>query len=141
MRFFLFCLNFHFLLEVTEGDRDATDGDRARARKATPISPHHFTDAGCARAPIIDCAARFPVFKLLAHILRLSSAWLAARMPRKCSVFNCKSNYDSTTEKIPVFGFPNDPDERQRWLNVLRTASKKLHDISEFVTSRKKDPW
>lgn len=38
-------------------------------------------------------------------------------MPRKCSVWNCKSNYDDN--KITVYGFPSDPEACQFWLDAL----------------------
>ena len=45
-------------------------------------------------------------------------------MPRKCSVGNYKTNYDSSvssqsTEKIPVYKFPSDPDKLELWLSAL----------------------
>ena len=40
-------------------------------------------------------------------------------MPFKCCVFNCDSNYDSTSGKVTVFRFPDNADERERWINSL----------------------
>ena len=40
-------------------------------------------------------------------------------MPRKCSVIFCKSNYDSTEEKVCVYGFPNEEAEREKWIKAL----------------------
>ena len=40
-------------------------------------------------------------------------------MPRKCSVGNCTGNYDSSAEKVRIFRFPKDPEECEKWINVL----------------------
>jgi hypothetical protein len=40
-------------------------------------------------------------------------------MCRKCSVAGCTSNYDSQPELIPVYKFPKDIEERERWLAAL----------------------
>ena len=40
-------------------------------------------------------------------------------MPKKCSVGNCRGNYTSESEKVTVFSFPTDENERKRWLNAL----------------------
>jgi THAP domain len=37
-------------------------------------------------------------------------------MPLKCSVKDCKSNYDTTTEKVTVFAFPSDQELLEKWL-------------------------
>lgn len=56
-------------------------------------------------------------------ILRLHAVKV---MPRKCSVGFCKSNYDSTMEKIRVYSFPTDEEEKQKWLNVLPNRIEKV---------------
>ena len=44
-------------------------------------------------------------------------------MPKKCITHfdgeSCSSNYDSSNEKVSVFGFPKDPQERALWVNAL----------------------
>ena len=40
-------------------------------------------------------------------------------MPYKCCVYNCKSNYDTTLEKVTAFRFPECNTERQRWISSL----------------------
>lgn len=46
-------------------------------------------------------------------------------MPYKCSVKFCRSNYDSTNEKVSVFQFPTDPEMRDLWLkNIILNNSK-----------------
>ena len=41
-------------------------------------------------------------------------------MPCKCLVDECKSNYDSQTEKVDTHGFPlDDPVELERWVNAI----------------------
>ena len=47
-------------------------------------------------------------------------------MPRKCSVGYCKSNYDSTAEKITVHGFRSDRNEQQLWLDALPNRIAKV---------------
>ena len=46
-------------------------------------------------------------------------------MPQKCSVENCKSNYDSSNDKVTVFKFPSDPEKLELWLSALPNTSKK----------------
>ena len=41
------------------------------------------------------------------------------KMPYKCCVADCKSNYDSTEEKVATFAFPNEPDIRSRWTRFV----------------------
>ena len=44
-------------------------------------------------------------------------------MPKKCITHfdgkPCTGNYDSSNEKVSVFRFPKDPQERALWVNVL----------------------
>lgn len=40
-------------------------------------------------------------------------------MPRKCTVIHCKGNYDSSSEKVTVYGFPKDEEERRSWVRAL----------------------
>ena len=47
----------------------------------------------------------------------------AGNMPRKCcTMFDgkpCKSNYDSTEEKVTVYSFPKEASEQERWVPNL----------------------
>ena len=45
-------------------------------------------------------------------------------MPFKCSVKGCRSNYDSTNEKVSVFQFPADDKLKKEWLNNIELNSK-----------------
>ena len=49
-------------------------------------------------------------------------------MPRKCSVYGCKSNYDSTEERYSVFTFRRDETLRREWIrtipNMILTPTK-----------------
>ena len=40
-------------------------------------------------------------------------------MGRKCSVFNCTSGFKTSKFKGHIFGFPNDADEKETWVNAL----------------------
>lgn len=42
-------------------------------------------------------------------------------MPRKCSVFGCKSNYKSQTERTTIFSLPSDENRRKVWLRHIPT--------------------
>ena len=70
-------------------------------------------------------------------------------MPRKCSVGECRSNYENEEEHVNVHGFPiNNPVELQRWrealLNILPTKITKnmavcvKHWSPNYETYRKK---
>ena len=45
-------------------------------------------------------------------------------MGRKCSVYNCRTGYVSqkVEEKVTVYSFPKDNDERRAWIPVPKTA-------------------
>lgn len=45
-------------------------------------------------------------------------------MGRKCSVFNCRSGYDG--EKVTVYKFPTDEDERQQWISCIPNKFTKV---------------
>lgn len=59
-------------------------------------------------------------------------------MGRKCSVFGCKTGYASAARKglensIPMYGFPEDPNECQAW--ILALPNKDLtHDLVQNKT-------
>lgn len=70
-------------------------------------------------------------------------------MPRKCSVGRCASMYDTTNEKVTVYGFPTpyDGPECKSWItalpNVVGNVSKNIgvcekHWPKDFTTIRKK---
>lgn len=52
-------------------------------------------------------------------------------MPRKCCVFACKTNYRSQQDKtmcgeinkIPVYRFPKNKDEREQWIKSVPNAN------------------
>lgn len=46
-------------------------------------------------------------------------------MPRKCSVGNCTSNYKTSDDKIPVYRFPTNSMELDRWLERLPNIIRK----------------
>ena len=48
-------------------------------------------------------------------------------MPKKCCVGDCTSKYDTEEEYTNVHSFPTDPEERQRWLNVLPNIVPKIN--------------
>lgn len=45
-------------------------------------------------------------------------------MPYKCSVKGCRSNYDSTNEKVSVFQLPTDDKMKNKWLENIELNSK-----------------
>lgn len=45
-------------------------------------------------------------------------------MPFKCSVKGCRSNYDSTNEKVSVFQFPTEAKARLEWTKNIELNSK-----------------
>lgn len=47
-------------------------------------------------------------------------------MPRKCCVAHCKSNYESTDEKVTVYQFPKDSQEKDRWIASLPNVIDKV---------------
>lgn len=51
-------------------------------------------------------------------------------MPYKCSVKGCRSNYDSTNEKVSVFQFPTDENLRKKWLEMVQLNSEVLTNSS-----------
>ena len=50
-------------------------------------------------------------------------------MPKKCCVFACRTNYkDQQNDKISVYRFPKDQDERERWRKSIPNANLKVTD-------------
>lgn len=56
-----------------------------------------------------------------------------SKMPFKCSASGCRSNYDSTSEKVTVFQFPADDNLKTLWMKRLKI--KKI-TISTRVCSK-----
>ena len=60
-------------------------------------------------------------------------------MPRKCSVGGCDTNFASelkkreANEKIPVYGFPEDYQERCSWITALPNKEKTVHNITRHM--------
>jgi len=84
------------------------------------------------RYRLLNTRARYTVWKLnewrlqRARISCTVSQWdccllplWSRKMPNKCCVGNCKSNYDSDKDFVPSYHFPKDPEERERWRNAL----------------------
>ncbi|KAG5667539.1 hypothetical protein PVAND_015518 [Polypedilum vanderplanki] len=44
-------------------------------------------------------------------------------MPYKCSIKDCRSNFDSTSEKVTVFNFPKDEKLLNKWLENIQLKS------------------
>ena len=55
-------------------------------------------------------------------------------MPRKCCVFACQTNYGNkkqkSQEKIPVYRFPRDLEEMNRWIKAIPNANLRVTDNS-----------
>lgn len=47
-------------------------------------------------------------------------------MPRRCSMFGCRSNYDGENESFPTFSLPKDLEMRENWIRVIPTDISKL---------------
>ena len=45
-------------------------------------------------------------------------------MPLKCCVPNCNSNYKSSGEKVSIYKFPKDENEKQKWSKVIPRAKQ-----------------
>ena len=54
-------------------------------------------------------------------------------MPTYCSVYNCKINY-LNCEKLPWYGFPKDPTERETWRLALPNKFKMMKPTSVYTT-------
>ena len=56
-------------------------------------------------------------------------------MPKCCVVYNCRGNFIGEPY-TPVVRFPNDIDERKRWIGAMPNNSGSLNDRREiFVCS------
>ena len=63
-------------------------------------------------------------------------------MPRRCSCFGCRGNYDGTTY-VKVISFPKDPEERERWMLAMPNeprcpATKPCEGTDENLRARPK---
>lgn len=52
-------------------------------------------------------------------------------MPRHCSCFGCKRNYDGTPY-VKVISFPKDPEERERWILAIPNEKESLRHLKEI---------
>lgn len=52
-------------------------------------------------------------------------------MPRHCSCFGCKGNYDGTPY-VKVISFPKDPEERERWILAMPNEKESLRRLKEI---------
>ena len=43
-------------------------------------------------------------------------------MGRKCIIPGCKSGYDSSSERVSLFGVPKDDELRAKWVSVIPTT-------------------
>lgn len=77
------------------------------------------------------------------------------KMPLKCCVPNCNSNYKTSKEKVSVYKFPRDEEEKKKWKSAIPRANLEVTsftavcrhhwpDDCEFITvygkSRPADP-
>ena len=52
-------------------------------------------------------------------------------MPNKCCVAFCNSNYDSSKDSyVTVYSFPNNEEERKKWLNAI---PNKIENLSKSM--------
>ena len=54
-------------------------------------------------------------------------------MVRRCCVGDCKSNYDSESEVVPVHIFPTNVDEWQTWVDALPNTLSKSPPTRDMV--------
>lgn len=47
-------------------------------------------------------------------------------MPRRCSVYGCRTNYDNQSEYLTTFFLPKDEGLRQKWLKAIPTDVSKV---------------
>ena len=66
-------------------------------------------------------------------------------MPRKCSVYGCRSGYDKRnkddeTEKVTVHGFPSNVEECRKWITSLPNANITVETITKHIVCAKHWP-
>ena len=44
-------------------------------------------------------------------------------MVLKCCVPLCKGNYDSSSERVPLYKLPKDEEEKRKWISVIPRAN------------------
>ena len=52
-------------------------------------------------------------------------------MPRRCSCFGCRGNYDGTPY-VKIISFPKDPEERERWILAMPNENESLRRLKEI---------
>lgn len=53
-------------------------------------------------------------------------------MGRKCSTYGCTTNYKTSTDKIPVYRFPTDPDKLAAWVTAMPDAIS-VNDVTKWM--------
>ena len=71
----------------------------------------------------LNIKSRIKIAYCLYRFIFSGSSYKEATMPKKCITrFEgkpCSGNYNSSNEKVSVFRFPKDPQERALWVNAL----------------------
>ena len=69
------------------------------------------------------------------------------KMPKRCSIKGCKTNYDSeiakNAPKTPVFSLPNakdEPEAREQWITVIKKVNGDFNITSSTVVCEKHWP-
>lgn len=63
-------------------------------------------------------------------------------MPYRCCVPKCRGNYDASGPKVAVFGFPQNPELRTQWLQLIKrehfvpTKASKVCRTMDIVLAR-----
>ena len=52
-------------------------------------------------------------------------------MPRLCSCFGCRGNYDGTPY-VKIISFPKDPEERERWILAMPNENESLRRLKKI---------
>ena len=90
------------------------------------------------------CSVEF-ICEFIILLLRCFGDFVVTKIPKKCSLVGCKSNYESERKKmalegnsthVPVFRFPSekvDPENRERWLKAVSSIKLNLEVNSETV--------
>ena len=71
----------------------------------------------------LNIRSRIKITYNLYRFISSGSSYKEVTMPKKCITHfdskPCTGNYDSSNEKVSVFRFPKDPQERALWVNAL----------------------
>ena len=73
----------------------------------------------CINNQVGDALLKRTLHILLFQALAKHQTHYSLTMPYICCVGVCNNNYDTENEYVKVHRFPSDPDEKQRWINVL----------------------